>query len=112
MKRRRYPSDEPAAVTERVRRWRHRTMERLREQFGGVCGEGGLECGTIGLEFAHTAETKIRGRGRGSYERIRDIKAHPESYRLLCRRHHMDLDYNGLDPWEPRTQRELEAVPF
>jgi hypothetical protein len=88
-------------------------MERLRAQFGGVCGE----CGTTSaaLEFAHVAKTGVRGRGRGFWNRTRDIKANPEAYRLLCRPCHMDLDF-GYDPWAPRkpdpAQLELEAVPF
>jgi hypothetical protein len=98
--------------TERTRRWRQRERERLRAQFGGACGECGTE---HALEFAHVAKTSIWGRGRGFWQRTRDIKANPESYRLLCRPCHMDLDF-GYDPWEPRrpdpAQLELEAVPF
>jgi hypothetical protein len=92
-------------------------MERLRAQFGGVCGECGTTSAT--LEFAHVAKTGVRGRGRGFWNRTRDIKANPEAYRLLCRPCHMDLDFEGRDPWTPRdaTRRDempeqLEAVPF
>jgi hypothetical protein len=70
------------------------------------------------LEFAHVAPTKLKGRGRGKYHRLRDVLKHPEAYKLLCRPCHMDLDY-GFDPWEPREPDpaqleldELDEVPF
>lgn len=113
-------------ASDRNRRWRARQMESLRTQFGGICGECGVEHGAllhfqngnslvIVLEFAHVAKTGLKGRGRGTSERIRDIKNNPEAYRLLCRPCHMALDF-GFDPWEPRkpdpAQLELEEVPF
>lgn len=42
---------------------------------------------TINLEFAHRIPTKLNGKGRGKYDRIRDIFQNPNSYRLTCRLH-------------------------
>ena len=106
---------------DQILRWRERTArytarlrERARALFGNRCQKCGLseleDFEPARLEFAHLARTKLKGRGRGSAHRLRDVLKHPESYTLLCRPCHMDRDYAGRDPWEPRA--ELEAVPF
>ena len=57
------------------------------EMFGGACNAPG--CGsTSRLEFHHQFETEIKGRGRGSYHRQRDVRDHPLSYVLLFRACH------------------------
>lgn len=99
---------------QRVARYHARLRERAMALLGGPwCQECGLRerprTPGVRLEFAHAAPTKIKGRGRGTYQRLRDVERNPGACRLLCRPCHMDLDYAGRDPWEPRT---LEAVPF
>jgi hypothetical protein len=104
------------AATARYRALLH---ERVKVLLGDRCQHCGLseteDAGPIRLEFAHVALTGVKGRGRGSYQRLRDVEKNPESYLVLCRPCHMDLDF-GYDPWEPRrpdpAQLELEAVPF
>ncbi len=46
------------------------------------------------LQFAHVhgKETTINGRGRGSFERLKDVFDHPDSYVLLCADHHREYD--------------------
>lgn len=44
------------------------------------------------LEFAHTADTELSGKGRGRKERISDISRHPENYALLCKPCHREFD--------------------
>jgi hypothetical protein len=92
-------------------------LARIKALFGDRCQQCGLsETEDVRLEFAHVASTAVKGRGRGSYQRLRDVEKNPESYRLLCRPCHMDLDFDGHDQWAPRkpepAQLELEAVPF
>lgn len=89
-----------------------RELKRLRKEFGGVCQNE--DCGSVlGLEFAHVKPTGLNGRGRGTPQRVHDIKRNPTHYRLLCRRCHMALDFNGRDPWAPTDPTsEQEEVPF
>ena len=102
-------------------RYHARLRERAMALLGGRrCQECGLsemeDFEPVRLEFAHVAPTKLNGRGRGTYHRLRDVEKNPEAYRLLCRPCHMDLDYGGRDRWNPAApdsaQRELEEVPF
>lgn len=44
------------------------------------------------LEFAHAAETGLKGMGRGRKERITDIRKHPENYALMCKPCHREFD--------------------
>jgi len=106
---------------QRVAAYHARLRARAMALLGGPrCQECGLseweDFEPARLEFAHVAPTRIRGRGRGTYHRLRDVLRNPEAYRLFCRPCHMDLDYGGRDPWELRqpdpNQLELEAVPF
>jgi hypothetical protein len=103
-------------------RYKARLLARIKALLGDRRQQCGLseteDAGPIRLEFAHVALTGVKGRGRGSYQRLRDVEKNPECYRLLCRSCHMNLDF-GYDPWEPRGLRkpdpahlELEAVPF
>lgn len=55
------------------------------QKWGGAC----QVCGNITyeeLEFAHVIETELSGdgQGRGSYRRWKDVRDHPECYRLMC----------------------------
>ena len=65
--------------------------------FGGVCSYNDCKI-TEKLEFAHILPTNIMGKGRGSCVRVKDVKDHPASYRLLCSKHHLEYDTRkGLD---------------
>lgn len=44
------------------------------------------------LEFAHIRPTKLSGMSRGSRKRFYDVKNNPNSYRLMCKRHHDVFD--------------------
>ena len=46
------------------------------------------------LQFAHIhgKETRLKGQGRGSFERLKDVFDHPDSYVLLCAEHHREYD--------------------
>ncbi len=52
---------------------------------------------TEDLQFAHRIKTNLSGKGRGSGERVRDIRKNPLSYILLCRTHHDKLDGRHLE---------------
>lgn len=100
---------------EATARYRRALRARAIALLGGKCQA--FECeATEGLEFAHVQKTGLNGRGRGSTKRHQDVLKNPDCYQLLCRRHHMELDYAGIDPWNPEpdpNQRELlEEVPF
>jgi 5-methylcytosine-specific restriction endonuclease McrA len=76
-------------VIPKNRRYIHRLRDRLEAQLGGKCRDCGV---TYGLEFAHTEPTDCTGRGRGSYERLRDVRNNPEKYTLLCQPCHEAFD--------------------
>jgi len=44
------------------------------------------------LHWAHTKDTLLNGRGRGSYKRYKDVLKNPKSYTLLCSACHLDYD--------------------
>jgi hypothetical protein len=71
-------------------------MADLREEWGGACVWHGGECDGP-LEFAHLPgkPTKLNGQGRGLPQRYHDVRANPDSYVLVCRRHHAELDGRG-----------------
>lgn len=56
------------------------------------------------LEFAHIIPTGLNGRGRGQTQRYRDIEQNPDSYMLLCKKHHKMVG----DPAD-RTKKEKET---
>ncbi len=68
-------------------KWWHRLRERNIEMFGGHCNAQGCTS-TYRLEFHHQFETEVKGRSRGSYWRQVDVRDHPLSYIMLCRRCH------------------------
>ena len=79
-----------ARITIRTREMRRRNLE----MFGNRC----LKCPSDrNLEFHHQFETEIKGRGRGSYHRMKDVMLHPLSYVLLCRSCHKK-EHPGIFP--------------
>jgi hypothetical protein len=73
-----------------------RRMDDLRVQFGGKCQRADCDL-TQKLEFAHTSFTGVYGRGRGLPQRVHDITRNPDSYRLLCVKHHREFDRCGSE---------------
>ena len=71
--------------------WRINTRNKLIQQFGGKCN---ICSSKEQLEFAHIKPTELSGPGRGTDERIRDIKSHPDCYFLLCKDCHRIYDSN------------------
>lgn len=72
-------------------RWvKHATPETKRAM-GGKCSHRG--CGEkrlSKLEFAHINETPISRTGpRGRKEKLADVHAHPDDYKLKCHNHHV-----------------------
>jgi len=63
--------------------------------FGGGCQWPGCET-TERLEFAHVKKNGVSGRGRGSYERIKDVLLHRENYKQFCHEHHREFDSHAL----------------
>lgn len=55
-----------------------------------LCGKKGTKIRP--LQFAHIKETLLNGRGRGSYERYKDVLNNTKSYTLLCNECHLDFD--------------------
>lgn len=65
------------------------------QNYGAVCWYDDCdEMDPKKLQFAHRHgfPTKVNGEGRGSEERIMDVKKYPAFYRLLCRIHHLIYD--------------------
>ena len=60
-------------VKEKLAELRHARNDRCE-----ICGS------QSSLEFHHLRGTKVRGRGRGSWERLNDIRLNPDAYILLC----------------------------
>lgn len=64
----------------------------LRAARGNRCEVCGAEHGEydrygvpVELQFAHLRPTALDGHGRGQTQRYRDIVAHPDAYRLVCK---------------------------
>lgn len=78
------------------KRWREKEREEritLRAVFGGVCSKCGYSRCPDALHFHHTDrsekyEWNYRGHGGAS---IKEIKAHPERFMLLCANCHIEL---------------------
>lgn len=75
--------------------WNRKLRRQLKKQFGGKCSWEDCPI-TSKLEFAHIKPTKLSGRGRGSKERMRDIRDNPTCYRLLCSYHHTIFDSTNV----------------
>jgi hypothetical protein len=68
----------------------HKVMELEKARRGGKCQVNKCKSKRA-LEFHHFRETNLRGMGRGLVKRALDIKRNPESYILVCRKHHEKL---------------------
>lgn len=65
----------------RRRRWIRRQFDRIRQNRRNRC----LPCHYLkNLQLAHRRSTGLDGQGRGSYERLRDVRQHPRAYALMC----------------------------
>jgi hypothetical protein len=76
------------------RMFRTLLIERMGDQCL-ICGDKTLD----NLQFAHIERTEISeiGRGRGKFNRLRDVFLHRDSYVLLCHVCHVKFD-NGEIP--------------
>lgn len=74
--------------------WTKNKMQELRDQRGNKCSSCGL---SESLEFHHISPTGLSGEGRGFYQRVKDISAHPDSYVLLCKDCHDDMHKKDHD---------------
>lgn len=72
--------------------WLDHKFDALRASRGNACELCGRELSSSEGEFSHIEPTEVSGEGRGRYERYKDIKLHPESYRLACETCHDELD--------------------
>ena len=74
--------------TDQRNAWWRGEWVRLKRERGDRCEQCGAEWG---LQFAHVRPTKLSGHnGRGFNHRVKDVREHPESYRLLCPTCHVD----------------------
>jgi len=72
-------------------RWVKKATPQTKRDMGGKCQHRG--CGErrlSKLEFAHVGETPISRTGsRGRKEKLADVHAHPDDYKLKCHKHHI-----------------------
>lgn len=59
---------------------------------GGCCQNLTCDFADWDLQFAHLRPTGIRGRSRGGYARMLDLRRHASAYALLCRTCHLAFD--------------------
>lgn len=89
--------------------WGNIMLGRLRAERGNKC----FDCGNTSIlpEFHHIKPTGLNGRGRGSSQRAKDIRDHPDAYVLLCKschkaRHRAQLiEKLELKPMESRSYK-------
>ncbi len=78
--------------------------QRMRDQLLEILGGRCRDCGqTWGLEFAHTDSTECTGRGRGMWQRLKDVRENISKYTLLCQPCHKAFD--GIFYMNPNLQR-------
>ncbi|WXG46987.1 MAG: hypothetical protein WED05_10070 [Candidatus Atabeyarchaeum deiterrae] len=88
-------------MTNKTNEWIKGKMKELRMARGGRCEkilDNFQRCTSKRqLEFHHIAETNVLGipkhnhrAGRGRKERYYDIRNNPDSYKLLCIKHHKE----------------------
>ena len=71
-------------MTNQPNKWIAKKFKELRKTFPNRCSHTGTK-----KQFAHTKKTPLTGiKGRGRKERYYDIKNHPNSYKLLCKKCH------------------------
>jgi len=77
-------------VVSKPNRWVKKRIPQLKRQLGGKCSHPGCKEKRLSkLEFAHVKSTPISRTGpRGRKEKVADVAAHPDAYRLKCERHH------------------------
>jgi hypothetical protein len=79
---------------------RHRRyVARLRQQAVKLYPKECADCGRTDkpLDWSHIKPTGLSGRSRGTVAQLRDVLAHPASYRRRCRTCHVKFDQaNGL----------------
>jgi formate-dependent nitrite reductase cytochrome c552 subunit len=71
------------------RRWRKRLKSELIRQLGGKCRDCRRK---TGLQFAHVRPTGLSGPGRGTNERLLDVRRNLDCYTLLCPVCHVRFD--------------------
>src|SRR5574342_645320 len=91
--------------------WVQEQRQILLERFGACCTNCG---GNYQLEFAHLEPTDITGLGRGSYQRVIDVKRNPDAYTLLCQPCHKEKDgplwRNRSDEYRREKRRRKNAA--
>lgn len=88
---RRVTLSEEQIRSHRERAKRHLQYLKVQAQF--AIGVECIWCGTDkDVQAAHVIDTGLSGAGRGQAKRCRDIIAHPEVYRPMCREHHLLWD--------------------
>ncbi len=84
-----YRDDKKEYMRQYMKWYTQDEYKRLLKVFGGKCERCSSK---LILEFAHITPTKLKGRGRGKYTRVRDIKKNPKSYVLVCHGCHEQMD--------------------
>ena len=75
--------------------YKNRLRQQLLAHFGYRCNLcDGFKCRNINLEFAHLRKTDLSGEGRGSMDRLEDIRNNITAYTLLGRACHKEYDSN------------------
>jgi len=98
------PKRHALSGTERVRRWRRKAMQELRDERGGACEDCGS---TSELHFHHTGYTPLAFvKSRGMTNRIYDVRKNPDSYKLLCKDCH--YKQHGYSPKSRRAAPWLD----
>lgn len=78
-------------MTARSTLWKRKERRRLKRMFGNRC----YFCGDRHrLEFAHVRPTALSGMGRGSTQRIKDVRDNTDKYLLTCRLHNSLAELN------------------
>jgi hypothetical protein len=74
------------------RGWTRNKRALLIYKWGNKCTWCGISYRYAQLELAHKSPTGLKGKGRGSRERLYDVIRNPNSYILLCHNCHAKLD--------------------
>lgn len=78
----------------RFTKWYKAIRKSLINAFGGKCGKCKKKLTIKTAQFAHVHEkpTGLDGRGRGGWNRLKDIMMNPSCYWLACIECHADYD--------------------
>lgn len=63
--------------------WYRKYRMELIRIFGSKCWSCGMGCSYSDANFAHIKPNGLNGKGRGSYNRMKDVMENPDSYALL-----------------------------